>query len=769
MTAGKAIVPYLPQPPAVQYYEPIRRLFGPNDRIGLGFERGDGETGTYYKCISTFARGHVFERIDEPGFTETFTHERIAELENSAGWRYDRDYFTPEVAEARITMGELRVEDLHPNRKRRVLYKQAICDLLRQLFANKQASRCDAGIDRGLKIIFEHHGENLDRLRGKPRADGCGFERWIPCTRRILEWLRHYKKANFTAIALIDGYIYGPQPSPLDEEICDILFRVALEFASSSKTTKKDVYARLESEIAKVNKKRAEQKLEPHQCPDYNTLSARIDANGACYNYAGKWGADKVKQHFALVMGGVGATRIGQRVEMDFWTIHLKTWLKYSQLWPALSPDQKDEIEKGRWTLCTAIDCASQIILGARMSPTETSDAAIATLEMTGIDKTAYALSAGAISTWHMFAGCETLASDQGPAFIHHNFRAACLAAGIKFDNPPAAMPHLRGKIERLFRTIDLEAFCRLVGRTFENVVAKGDEKVDLTALTIEQLAVVLVLYIVDHYHREAHESLGGDTPLDSWETLYRRSGAAPPPDKRTRRNAFGLRLTRKISKKGVRVLNLFYNNRKLNEYLRKVGHGCEVEVMVDRHDLGWISVKIGEAFWTIPCVIPELHAVSIVVWTTVCEDMRRRFKSKTIPSHAIALEALDRIEEIGDAARLAYSIASPIITPEIVNRLEHSIEIPWQSREAALANPDAGGDVLLRKIQSNPDDCFQPPSEPPDTPTPRTAPQDWEDVDPETGEFTPAPSPPDPEDDDDVELPDGWTLEDQTKRKDTK
>ncbi|WP_294540021.1 Mu transposase C-terminal domain-containing protein [uncultured Rhodoblastus sp.] len=765
MTA-KDLVPYLPQQPAPKNYEPCRRYFGEHDRIGVGFDLGDGDgdSGVYYKCISTFGAGHVFERVYQPGFTETFTNARIAEFENGPGWRYDPDYFAKETAEARMKAGDLRFEDLHHNRQKRIVYKHAICDLLRPLLETRKASLCDDGLQRGLDIIFETHGAALDKLNGVKLSDGSGFDRWIPCVKSVRSWLNVYKNANFNALALVDAFQYGPQPSPLSLDIQDILFEISLKYASTDRPTKKDVHRQLETKINKVNKEREAAKLDPFDCPSYNKLSECIDANGAFFNYAGRWNADKAKQHFVLVMGGVRAIRIGQRWEMDSWTAHLRTWLKFSKLWQLLSPDQKTEIEKGRWTLCAVLDCASEAVLGMRLSATENFNSAVATLEMGMMDKTAFAASAGAVSTWHMYSGCGTLATDQGPAFIAYEFRQACIDAGIKFDNPPAATPYLRGKIERLFRTIDLQAFCRLAGRTFENVVARGDEEIDLTCLTIEQLATVLVLYVVDCYHQEGHEGLGGETPRNAYDNLYEKRGAAPPPDKRTRRNAFGIKITRKISKKGVRVLNLFYNNRVLNKYMRHVGEGAEVDVIVDRHDLGWISVRIGEkGFASIPCIIPEMQGVNIIVWAAVCEDLRRRFKTKNIPSHAIALDALDRIAMIGDAARLAYSIASPIITRETVDRLERLVEIPWKSREAARANPNAGGDFLANAIPSNPTGDFHPPADipanRPAAPKPKTAPQDWEEVNPDTGEISP--TPPDPDDDGDAELPDGWTIED--------
>jgi len=769
---GKALVPYLPNPPAIQTNNPIREDYGPYDRIGIGFGVRGEETGVYYRPHSSSTIGHALERIDGSGMVETFTHEDIAEIKRIGGYRYDKNYFAPETAEIRLRTAGLDFEDLHRNRRNRALFKQIICDGLRPLIKAKKIRKSDKdihigksddGIQRGLEIIFGVMGDQLDKLAMKKRKDGEGYHRWIPCSKAVRGWLNQYEDSGCNVLSLIDNYQYGPQPSPLDEDIQHILFSVSLKFASKTRPTVADLHRRLRLLIIRTNKARKKQDLPPFGCPDYNTLDARIKANGAFYNYAGREGEDEARKHFALVMGSTAYTRIGERWEMDFWKVHILSLLRHSKLWKHLSPEQKDEIKQVRWQLCLALDCASQAVVGARMAPSETADAAIATLEMGMIDKTRYAVAAGAVSPWRFHAGCEKLATDQGSAFLSNDFKEACASLNIKSDNPPAAVPILRGKIERIFRTIDVQAFARLVGRTFENITKRKNNEVDLTALTLEQLATVLVLYIVDAYHNEGHESLGGQTPNHAWDELVRLRGVSPIPDQHKRRNACGLKLTRKISKEGLRVLNNFYNNRILNEYYRQVGDGVEVDVIADRNDVGWISARLGvRGFANIPCVTKEMQGVSMVTVIAMCKDLRDRFKTQNIQSEEIALEAFERIEEIGEAARLSNSIACPIITAEVVNRHERMVEIPWRSRQAALRNPNAGGDILANAIKPNPPGSYIAPSTPdPEPPAPQPAPQERVDFDPETGEITPSPAPnPDDNGDDDTGLPDGWNIE---------
>ncbi len=760
---GKALVPYLPKQPGPKG-PAIREAFGPLDRISISNRSEDKNARIHYKPHDSSTIGHALERVDEPGNVETFTHEQIAELKRSGRLIYERGYFEQKSAEIRLLAGDLRLVDLHLKRQDRIDFKQIIVEGLDRMIQMGQASKSDESIDRALELIFAVRGAELDRLKGKKRADGNGYHRWIPCAKSVRNWYNTLQSANGAALALIDQYKYGPQPSPLDADIQTVLFWASRKFASNSKPTVADVHRRMKSLINRINRARKKRDLGPFGCPDYNTLEARIAANGAFYNYAGRQGEDNAKSHFALVMGGPTATRLGERWEMDFWLAHIQVWLRYSKLWPYLSPEQKDGLEKSRWNLCVALDCASQAVVGMRMSPTETAEAAIATLEMGMIDKTNYAITAGARSTWRMYCGCEKIATDQGSAFWS-TFKAACNKLGIKTDNPPAALAFMRGKIERLFRTIDVQAFARLVGRTFENTVTRGDAP-DIAALTLEQLATVLVLYVVDCYHREGHESLAGDTPDHAWDRLERQRGVTPAPDIHTRRNASGLNLTRQLDKNGVRVLNNYYNDRVLSQHLRdanqslKAGEPFDVDVIADRLNVGWVSVRLGaKGFHNVKCITEEMQGVSMMTVIALCADLRRRFKNGNVPDEEIALDALDQIEAIGEAARLTYNIACPIITLETVERFERHVESPWTSREAARANPDAGGDILARAIKANPPGNYTPPVAPPlVAPAPRTAPQDRINVDPETGEITPSANLDD--DEDDADLPDGWSSE---------
>src|SRR3546814_19169462 len=89
----------------------------------------------------------------------------------------------------------------------------------------------------------------------------------------------------------------------------------------------------------------------------------------------------------------------------------------------------------------------------------------------------------------------------------------------------------MRGRIEGVFGTIHAQLLSWFDGRTFENVVARGDYPAEARAsLLVEELNRVLIRYVVDYYHNHPHEGLGGETPRNCWNRLVGRYGVKPPP-----------------------------------------------------------------------------------------------------------------------------------------------------------------------------------------------------------------------------------------------
>ena len=261
-----------------------------------------------------------------------------------------------------------------------------------------------------------------------------------------------------------------------------------------------------------------------------------------------------------------------------------------------------------------------------RLAPTPTAETALATLNMALIDKGMFADAVCCLTSWDMSCGIELVLTDSGSAYFAHIFHDAVTAIHATIEHPPVGYAPFRGHLERLFGTLHTGLVSRFTGRTFDNTVTlAGYPAAERASLTVEDVCWAFVRYIVDCYHNQKHDGLGGETPRNAWKRLVQRYKTVPLPGKDAIRNIFGIRHRGMLDIRGVRVLNAYYNSLPLQEYRRTVGDR-QVDVLIDRNDLGWISVVIHDACLTVPSITPGLIGVSVDDWLATRADLRRRF-----------------------------------------------------------------------------------------------------------------------------------------------
>ncbi|SIS16122.1 putative transposase, partial [Roseovarius nanhaiticus] len=220
---------------------------------------------------------------------------------------------------------------------------------------------------------------------------------------------------------------------------------------------------------------------------------------------------------------GLEVSRPGERVEMDEWCIDLQSIIHSANLKEFFGAELLDQIgldgDKARWWLVLAIDCRTKIILGMKLTRNPCTSAAQECLRMIVSDKGQLAAASGAPTSWSMAVKPEVLVTDNGPAFKAEAFTNCCLDLRIQTLRTHAGVPGMRGTGERIFGTFSTDLMPRLSGRTFSNSIERGDYKSqDRACLNAEDVAFILVRWVVDIYHNSPHRGLGGRTPLEQWD-----------------------------------------------------------------------------------------------------------------------------------------------------------------------------------------------------------------------------------------------------------
>ena len=682
-----------------------RIAYGPQDRIRVGK--------VAYICAETDERGHRLRRVDDPEMYEAFSHEEMARIERSPGYRYDRDWFNVGKVRARERSGVEALHEIPPREQPKILWKYEYCDGYRRMRLNGAADGTNEGMTRAIAVIAQRinglecakvvRRVNERRTKGSPvptRKDGTprkvrsGTEvsvREPPSYRTLQRWLAVLEECDWCATALRYNYrLCGDRTSRIEPEAHDAMCEAARGYASQARPTLAMQYERLEGAIRALNTERASMGLPPLGTPSRRRFRAEVRALDAFWTYARRHTLDAAKLKFAGVEDGPTATRVGERIEVDEWQVSLQTLVVRAGVWRHLDADARASIRRARWWAYVAIDCASRAVLAMRLVETPRAAEAVAVVRMILEDKSSYARAADALTDWSMSTGIGTFVADWGSAFRADETRRAVRAMGATFDHPPAGHPQLRGKVERMFSTLETRFLSRFTGRTFSNVVAKGDYDAEAAAsVPLDVLAHSLVRHVVDDYHNRPHLGLGGETPRAAWERLVASTGRIPVPDKETIRGIFGVEETCALDPSGVTYAGLRYQSRELHAHFTAVGPS-QVAVRVDPEDVGAASVRLGEDWLTVPCRNPGLEGVPLRTWLNAAGDLRARYTEHAALTRDVVLAAVRDLDGVAEECRREAGIAEELVTPDALEAARVRLGLgfalpPWDGASDGL------------------------------------------------------------------------------------
>lgn len=299
---------------------------------------------------------------------------------------------------------------------------------------------------------------------------------------------------------------------------------------------------------------------------------------------------------------GLHIDRVLQRVELDEYTIDLMVFMRFLRLETLLTPGEKIALclfgEPKRLILSAVIDVYSGAIVAMQIAVEGSMNLTVKTIEMIYLDKQPIATAAGAMNAWPMHGHPQTLALDRAAVNMSNEMYLRLAAAGITNLAVPAGKPFLKPWIERFFATLGAKFLQQFTGRTFSDVVLKGENDPEKRAtLTLEDFLIWLVRWIVDVHHTTKPATIGRAAPLYAWE---RAVAETPPPilnDESRLRRAFGDRKDVLVSRKGVVVFGLHYIAPEISEWFLNEADR-ELEVWWWHRKIGRVEVLLPNGKW---------------------------------------------------------------------------------------------------------------------------------------------------------------------------
>lgn len=669
--------------------------------------------GQNYRYMSAAAEGIVLTMIDPPHSSCAISHAELEALMTSPGFRFVRGGLERAASERSLSGLPPHFRDLPQAKREIALWRQAYVEEFLAQVQGGQAKRNEASVAAILPTLITAvttRQRQAQSHRGK-RAGRLEAGRTPPCPKTLLTWTRRYERSGFDVMALVPlSCRSGRHGGWLDPGEIVLFQKLIAGYASPLRPSIDQIRERARNLYAGFNEHREEEGLPPVRAPSRSRVYRAIKRLDPYETYVQRYGIPAANRKFAIMEYGAQAVRPMGRVETDEWEVDLMTHIDEAGLLDQLSPAEVACLTATRLWVGVALDCATRCVVGLCLCRSPTSTAAVRTIELATTDKTAIASEFGCLHGWPQGGQPEIIVADQGSAFVSEEFKMMAGGLRARLVNPPAGVPKLRGRIERLFGTFASHFVSRFRGRTFSDPLRRGDYSAEAEAsLSDQELLEAFVTYIVDIYHQRPHSGLFGETPAQCWDRLVQKHGAPAPVDGMDRRALFGTELERKVSGRGVRAFGADYACEPLREAY-KHGHQREVRIRIDPMDLGWVAVEIDNRWYPARDLSGALSGISLHQWRCFAQTVREKTREGAEMTAEVFHEGLRRLDLISEEAARAAQLGRMLYTASEIDAAERALGLGLHLLPASTDNdaPPAS-DWFSRGIEVGPPEAATP------------------------------------------------------------
>ena len=677
--------------------------FAPSDLTPrYAFDRGDKVTigGIAFRPIDETDKGYVFIRLDGEGVAQSYSRSEIARLVSVGHLSHERGALLPEGARARLEVPSEMLSMLPVSMHRRAIEREAVVVSFQEMVREGLAKRTAASITDNLDAITGRAAKRLKRAsKNSAYASEVG-EMTVPdfSERSLRRWDKAHRDLGIGGL-YDDMGSRGSNMRRLCPTSISILAKCVNGYMSIQKPTVSKIFDDVKIAFSEENARRRKDGDPELKRPSKETVRKAILKLDPYHCDLTREGVEHARRKHAPVGMGLNLTRPLQRVELDTWKIDLIALLVESGLLHGISENDLQSLgltgKKKRWHLTVASCATTRCIVGMRLSQTPTAYTTVQVIDMIMRDKGFWTDAVGALSTWHMCGTPEQIVTDCGSEYVGFDVSVAARDLGITLEHAPGGLPEMRARIERVFRTASVDLMQRLTGRTFSNMIERGDyDSKARAALTADDLCQALIRWVVDIYHRRPHSGLDKETPANCWNRLVAQYGVNPGKDLRSRRIACGTRLSRTIQKDGITILGIRYHSEKLAEKALRL-RNKKVKIRWYCEDIGEIEVEIGGEWFTVSSVFARHRGLRAQVWMAARCALSARFKHEAMLEEQIIFETIRDIEKINGDAMQRLGLLVEDWTEERLLREEERLFIGFgiepDAKRASAPEADSG------------------------------------------------------------------------------
>jgi putative transposase len=224
-----------------------------------------------------------------------------------------------------------------------------------------------------------------------------------------------------------------------------------------------------------------------------------------------------------------------------------------------------------------------------------------------------------AFPEWPMRGIPKQLHLDQGKDFTSHHLEQVAADLGITLIFATPYLARAKGKIERLFRTLNQQLWCELPGYVGPNIERRPPNIEP--SLTLNDIEHYLLAYLIGVYHHRTH-STTGETPFARWQAY---EFAPRMPDSLRKLDLLLMMSTdRVVHRDGIHLHSICYWAEELIDYIDQ-----RVQVRYDPQDVATVIVYQDNQFLC-AAFAPELSnlKISLREWKALRSQQRKSVKA---------------------------------------------------------------------------------------------------------------------------------------------
>ena len=387
-------------------------------------------------------------------------------------------------------------------------------------------------------------------------------------------------------------------------------------------------------------------------------------------------------------------TRPGEMVQLDCYKTDIVVFLQRAGIWANLSPAWRKllgEFRRRVW-LCVCIDVATRCILGVSFGLAESAELAVRALRMALSDKSLYAKVASCGAEPPRAIGIAGIRTDSGSAFRSARFQTVAYNVTRNVQIGVVGVSRHRGNIERFFRTSHEGFISFWTGRTFSNVVERGDyDAVARVSAFLVDFGNGFFRWCTDVYHGLGHAGIDHQPPMDCLNEAISNTGFVPVMNSDRFRISFGIDFERKPTPLGVRFAGIQYSANWMAERFKN-RRGGTIRLKVDPEDLGRISVLVDGQWATLPGP-PEMQGIPLSFWKMKCEALARKHGAQARIRFETVAKALLAFADQSAEARCKAQLEDWSYNSEKLKQADERIKLNFVYRPIPRAH---GGPLII-------------------------------------------------------------------------